>query len=208
MTTSKRSFSNLRWIGLIALFFVVLAALPVLKSHQYEQFTEKKSSSPEVTHFPLDYSLKIFRDPTRKGSPNRGSKVTLKELLTSETPLFIINFWATWCPPCLEELPSIENLNLQLSRQVSSGKPLTAKLITISVDDRMDDISRLETTLDFKPTFAVFHDPEGELARSLGTTKFPETFLVNNRGEILYKWVGPQDWLSMDALHQLKLHSK
>lgn len=81
-------------------------------------------------------------------------------------------------------------------------------LITISVDDRLDDITKLERTLDFKPTFSVLYDKDGELARSLGTTKFPETYLINKSGKILYKWLGPQNWLSEDVLRQLKLHSE
>ena len=95
--------------------------------------------------------------------------------------------------------------NQILSKTIQKGSKVPT-LITISVDDRIEDISKLESTLDFKPTFSVMYDREGELARTMGTTKFPETYLVNAQGKILYKWLGPQDWLSDDVLQQLKPH--
>ena len=51
---------------------------------------------------------------------------------------------------------------------------------------------------------AVLHDPGGSLAGSLGSTKFPETLLIDSKGEVLYKWVGPQDWLSAEVLDTFK----
>lgn len=208
MSTGKRSFSTQRGIGFIALVFLALVVLPALKRHQHAYLTSKDaSSSPPITHLPLDYKLRVFRDSSKK-QLKRNSRAPLKDLLAGEKSLALVNFWATWCPPCLEEIPSLEQLNRQFNHNLELGKPAIAKLITVSVDDRMEDIVHLENTLDFKPTFSVFHDPEGELARTLGTTKFPETFLINSDGEILYKWLGPQDWLSLDVLHQIEIHSK
>jgi thiol-disulfide isomerase/thioredoxin len=201
----QRSFSALNGTVLIVVFFSVLAVTPLFFYRRTFKFDDAdQTADSNIKSIPVQAKLGVFRH-TGFG---KNKKVTLEEILKSGESPILVNFWATWCPPCLEELPSLENFYRQLSAGTRNGKPLAAKLVTISVDDRLEDITSLESTLDFKPTFPVLHDKEGELARSLGTTKFPETYLVNNKGEILYKWLGPQNWLSQDVLHQLKLHTK
>ncbi len=206
MTQSKSTFSTLRGILLIVGFFCVLLLVPVISQYPKAKFDSEKTDSGSPSSFPMSSKVGVFRSSS---SPNTKAKnkLSLEELIQEDSSPILINFWATWCPPCLEELPSLESLHRQLSSN-GNGKNRLARLITISVDDRVEDIRKLESTLDFKPSYPVFHDKEGELARTMGTTKFPETYLVNREGKILYKWLGPQDWLSKDVLHQLKLHSK
>ncbi len=197
-------FSTLRGILWIAAFFLLLFLYPLLTTKRTVQFSSSDSEGiSNPVFFPLNVKLTVYRDLTRASR----TKVTLGELL-KESPggPTLINFWATWCPPCLEELPSIELFNKQINASKTNMGNKIPRLITISVDDRLEDISKLESTLDFKPSFSVMYDREGELARSMGTTKFPETYLVNSEGKILYKWLGPQDWLSFDVLRQLKSH--
>ena len=208
MTDSRRNFSTIRGIGFIAVFFLFLAIIPVLFRDRHFNFKSQNSSSSSYpTDIPIDFPLKVFRNSISDVARSN-NKVTLKTLLGTGDSLTLVNFWATWCPPCLEELPSLESLHRQLLQRSKSGNFPMISLITISVDDRLEDITKLERTLDFKPTFTVLYDKDGELARSLGTTKFPETYLINKSGKILYKWLGPQNWLSEDVLRQLKLHSE
>jgi cytochrome c biogenesis protein CcmG, thiol:disulfide interchange protein DsbE len=125
------------------------------------------------------------------------SKITLAELAAHSTEGLLVNFWATWCPPCLEELPALDYLNRQLERAPKGKMPL---LVTISVDEAVEDVSGLFETLDFSPTLLVLHDPNGNFSAELGTTRFPETYWISPSGAIQYKWIGPQNWLSEEVL--------
>jgi thiol-disulfide isomerase/thioredoxin len=205
---TRRSFSTIRGLALIGVFFIFLILFSFFRPFRVEKFdTSNNNSAGDSLSLPLDVKLAVFRDSTPKKRP-RNSKVTLRELIDNGTAATLINFWATWCPPCLEELPSIEMLQRRLAGLADSSTQRPPSLITISVDDRIEDISKLESTLDFKPSFLVLHDKEGELARTLGTTKFPETYLVNPQGKIIYKWLGPQNWLSSEVIKLLKNYVK
>ncbi len=196
----------MRGILWIVVFFALLWVFPLLTSNNDHEFELNPNSQEKFPQeFPLATRLTVFRDASSKKRLPR-SKVTLQDLVKEASGPVLINFWATWCPPCLEELPSIEMLHRQILSKALQKNSKVPTLVTISVDDRIEDITKLESTLDFKPSFTVVYDREGELARTMGTTKFPETYLVNAQGKILYKWLGPQEWLSDDVLQQLKTH--
>ena len=207
MKGNKGSFSTIRGTLCIFFFLVVFFVYPLVFNNGKVEFSSGASPlSNQIQNFPLETQLTVFRISGNSQGKARKSRTTLKELVANGSTPILVNFWATWCPPCLEELPSIEMLSKQLNDK-STGTPWPRpQLITISVDDRLEDIAKLESTLDFKPSFTVLHDKEGELARSMGTTKFPETYLISPQGKILYKWLGPQDWLSADALKQINRH--
>lgn len=173
----------------------VLSLLAVLPPFfQKRHFSFPLSESPAVA-FPLETPLK------RVVSETKLTPASLKELAQAAPNGILVNFWATWCPPCVEELPSLEHLNRQLGLPENVKLP---RLVTVSVDDKPADIFALYKTLEFSPTFTVLYDAEGTLARSVGTTKFPETYWVNAEGKVLHKWVGPQDWLAPDVLSKIR----
>lgn len=129
-----------------------------------------------------------------KGNPK---EVSFGDLAASSPNGILVNFWATWCPPCLDELPSLDFLNRQLSRLPKSKVPI---LVTVSVDEEGADVTGLFETLDFSPTLLVLHDPAGYFSASYGTTRFPETYWIAPDGSIRFKWIGPQNWLSEEVL--------
>ena len=97
----------------------------------------------------------------------------------------LVHFWATWCPPCVEEIPTLE----QFSQQVA-GTDIV--VLAISVDENAD---ALKTFLEKNSLhFPVLRDPGGKTAGSYGTTKFPETYVVGRDGLVRYKVIGPMDW--------------
>ena len=161
--------------------------------------------SPEASFptFPLDTQLSMIQAP---GTPWAHKKtVVLRELLPGKDGSLIINFWATWCPPCLEEFPSLEYLGRQLGTQPKDGLP---RLVTISVDQKADEVLAYFKTAPFEASAVVLHDPQGEFSRGVGTQKFPESYprQCGRKRFVLYKWVGPENWLSrgvIQKLHQL-----
>lgn len=122
--------------------------------------------------------------------------ITLRELTKKNPKGILVNFWATWCPPCIQEMPSLEYFH----RKITANLP---QLITVSVDEKPQDVFALFQTLDYPISLTVLHDPLGELSRRVGTSKFPETYWINSIGEIKYKWAGPQNWLGPDVLNVL-----
>ena len=106
--------------------------------------------------------------------------------------LVLVHFWATWCPPCREELPSLAKLNGQMA-----GKPF--RLLAISVDkDGNAAVQKLLGQVGI--TLPVLLDPSSEVAKQYGITGVPETFIVSPAGVILRKIVGPMEWTSPEAL--------
>jgi cytochrome c biogenesis protein CcmG, thiol:disulfide interchange protein DsbE len=99
----------------------------------------------------------------------------------------VLNFWATWCAPCVDETPSLVALQKRIA-------PLDGTVLGVSLDDNQ------EAYLDFLKTFQInfptYRDPTKKSALDFGTTKYPETYIITRRGRIDRKIVGPQDWIS------------
>ncbi len=98
----------------------------------------------------------------------------------------LVNVWATWCPPCREEMPSMEVLHQRL-------KDRGFVLLAVSEDEGGPDAvkSFVEQT---KVSFPVLLDPDGDVGRKYGVWGFPESFLVDREGRIVERVIGPRDW--------------
>lgn len=110
-----------------------------------------------------------------------GDTIALSDL---EDRTVILNFWATWCPPCVEEMPSLE----QLARTFGDRDEVV--FLAVSTDDGWAPVRDF---FDDEPPFPVLLDAEGKLARQYGTTKFPETYVIED-GKITGYIVGPREW--------------
>ena len=106
----------------------------------------------------------------------------------------VLNLWATWCPPCVEEMPSLERLHRKLrSRGVV--------VLGVSVDENASAFE--EFLRDFRITFPNHRDPTGEIAGRYGTHRFPETYLINREGRLERKVIGAYQWDSPEILFSL-----
>jgi thiol-disulfide isomerase/thioredoxin len=101
-----------------------------------------------------------------------------------------INFWATWCPPCRDEMPSMEMLNRRFKDDML--------MVAVSVDEDWNEVNRFfgETP----PTFTVLWDKRKATSLRYGTRKFPETYLVSPEGKIAAKYIGPRDWYNVGSV--------
>ncbi len=113
----------------------------------------------------------------------------------------LVNFWATWCEPCRREMASLERLALHLQQQ-----PFT--LLAVSVDANwavVQKFFRTHTQLKGKSLkMKLLLDPLGAHAIRYGTRKFPETYLIDPKGHLRKKWIGPFVWDSPAMLKQIK----
>ncbi|HUY12276.1 MAG TPA: TlpA disulfide reductase family protein [Terriglobia bacterium] len=99
--------------------------------------------------------------------------------------VLVVNFWATWCPPCVSEAPSLEKFAERV-------KPLGVKVLGVSVDQDVAALTSFIATHDI--TFPVARDPNQFLSARFGTFKFPETYIFDRNGRLAEKVIGTTDW--------------
>jgi peroxiredoxin len=99
--------------------------------------------------------------------------------------LLVLNFWATWCPPCVQEMPSLD----QFSREFSKDGVV---VLGISVDKDVNAYRKFLSRA--QVSFLMARDPEGKINAEYGTFKYPETYLINPQGKVVQKVIGPESW--------------
>lgn len=109
--------------------------------------------------------------------------------------LLVLNFWASWCPPCLAEMPSLERFHQQLK---SEG----VVVLGVSVDE--DEEAYRELIRRFKLSFLTARDPESRLSSRFGTFRYPETYLIDRQGRVVQKIVGAADWMDPRMLEYVR----
>jgi len=108
----------------------------------------------------------------------------------------LLNFWATWCPPCVQEMPSLDRLHRALAPQ---------GLVVLSVSADEDEAALLSFLKRVPVSFPVLRDPGGRVAASrYRTTGYPETFVIDGAGVIREVFVGPAEWDTPAALDHFR----
>ena len=122
-----------------------------------------------------------------------GRSYTLSQL---RGKVVLVNFWATWCPPCRAEMPSMEKLNAMLP-----GKDFVLLAINVEEEGR----ENVQEFLQQNPhTFPVLLDAKTEVQQQYGVFAYPETFIVRPDGIIADHVVGAMDWTGPQVVSFLK----
>ena len=174
-STPSQGGSRLLIFAVGAIILAAVFSLVWLQSAKYEPLAVGKSAP--------DFSLSDLNDKPIRLSDYRGKVVFL-------------NFWATWCKPCREEMPSMEILNKNFEKD---------GLIILAVS-----IDRVTTTKDIPPfvkgmnlTFPVLIDSWGKTDKPYKRMGVPETFIIDQQGIIQEIVIGPRDWTRLDSLQIL-----
>ena len=107
----------------------------------------------------------------------------------------LVNFWATWCKPCEEEMPAMERLYQELA-------PQGFELLAVSVDSELSDVETFQARMAL--SFPILLDPEQHSARQYQTTGFPESILIDPKGRIIERYVGPREWDHRDYVARIQ----
>jgi len=161
--------------AIAAIIIVIVAAVVFIV------LTQKKSYVPVVAGVEaIDFTLPDLDGNPRKLSDYRGKVVFL-------------NFWATWCKPCEEEMPSMQALYEGLGNE-------RFEIIAVSVDkDGPETVAAFVKK--YGLTFTVLHDRKGKIKETYKTTGVPETFIIDQNGVVAEKVWGPRDWTLTSSIN-------
>jgi cytochrome c biogenesis protein CcmG/thiol:disulfide interchange protein DsbE len=157
-------------IGLLMCAFVYVIFVTL-----HERITEVGDSAPDFS---------VTADNGRTVSLNNfGGKV------------LVLNFWATWCATCMEELPSLDEFQRDFA---SSG----VVVLGVSVDKDEKAYKRFLSRVNV--AFLTARDPDNKVNAEYGTFKFPETYIINRDGKVLSKIISATNWTDDKMMNYVK----
>lgn len=99
--------------------------------------------------------------------------------------VLVLNFWGTWCAPCVEEIPSLDQF---AQANANSG----VVVLGISVDRNEKLYNNFLKR--FQVSFQTARDPDAKISGEYGTFKYPETYIIDKNGKVVQKIIGPRNW--------------
>jgi cytochrome c biogenesis protein CcmG, thiol:disulfide interchange protein DsbE len=103
--------------------------------------------------------------------------------------VLVLNIWATWCGPCLQEMPSFEQLHRMMP-------DTNLRIVAVSIDDVVGADSVRSYAKNVGMSFEVLLDSTHAIDRDYQVVAYPETFVIARDGTIRKKWIGPANWTS------------
>jgi len=171
--------------------FASVLCLGVLQISASHLLAGEKQLSSKAINYKLVSNLQEMKD--KSPAPDftlpdleRG-KVSLKDF---RGKLLMLNFWASWCVPCREEMPAMERL---YQRYKDRG------FVILGVNIKDDKKSAVSFVRELKITFPIGFDPNGDVGLLYGAWGLPATYLIDARGIALARAWGPADWFSPRA---------
>lgn len=178
----KLSLSNILFVLVILLLIIPETRKPILvtlhKGLSYVNQSSLIGAEDRTTLSNLNWRLKSYSNDV----------INLKDL---QGKVVVVNFWATWCPPCIAEMPSLQILYDNYSDKV--------EFLFVS-DETLETIKKFKSKKGFY--FTVFN-PLSEPPKELSTTSIPRTFVINKKGEIVIDESGAVNWNSEKVREQL-----
>lgn len=129
--------------------------------------------------------------PSLSGTPEKNFAFTLDgkpaHLSDLRGRVVVLNFWASWCQPCIEEMPSLDALQKWLA-------PRGGLVLGVNAGVQDDPASYSKFLTDYKIAFPTYFDSSAKIAAGYGTRMYPETYIIDRRGILQRKLIGAQDW--------------
>ena len=137
---------------------------------------------------PLTHNLTVIKK--QKPAPKLRLKnmddefVDIKDL---KGKVVVVNFWATWCPPCRREMSSLERLHL-------ATKDKNVVILAVNVGEDIDTVFPFMGFINPSPTFPILFDSDAEVMTDWKVKGLPTTYIVNPKGKIVYRAVGGREF--------------
>jgi thiol-disulfide isomerase/thioredoxin len=149
---------------------------------------------------PLSARITVIADPAAAPAlrlPDLDEEV--HDLAELRGRLVLVNFWATWCPPCRREMPSMERLH-----QALVDRGLT--VLAVDVGEDAETIFAFTGQLDPAPTFPMLVDPDGKTAEDWGVLGLPTSFVVDPQSRIILRAIGGTEFDDPALIAELERH--
>jgi peroxiredoxin len=160
-------------LSLTILFVVVASVLVILLLRN-----GRDSTIPTTKQIQVGFSAPNFIFPDLKGQ-----QISLSD---QRGKVVLVNIWATWCPPCKQEMPSMQKL-------YEKFKGENFEILAVSIDSTgRDAVAPFTRTMNL--TFPVLLDPKEDIGSLYGITGVPESFIIDKEGIVVEKIIGPIDW--------------
>jgi cytochrome c biogenesis protein CcmG/thiol:disulfide interchange protein DsbE len=109
--------------------------------------------------------------------------------------LLVLNFWASWCPPCVEETPTLNEFQRVMG-------PLGVVVLGISIDRNEKFYKQFKERM--QVAFPTARDPESDISASYGTFQIPESYIINRSGKVTEKIISSQNWMDPEFLARVR----
>ncbi len=118
----------------------------------------------------------------------------------------LLNFWASWCQPCIDELPALLKFADWAKRE------LGVETVAVSVDESWVPVKKVLSQKKFWPgatlKLTILLNADGGVSASYGCTKYPESYFIDRNYKVIRKFIGAQDWTSQEIKTWFAEHSK
>lgn len=163
---------------------ILISALTAIPLSANAEISKKQTiDAVRVIKRAPDFSLRDTDNKLRKFSDYRGHVVA-------------VNFWATWCPPCRKELPSMQ-------MTYNALKKTGFRIIGVNVGEKWDTVASFLNN--FSLTYPIVLDTDSSAMEKWNITGLPTTFIVDKQGRIIYRITGGRDWNDPAFRNKLKM---
>ena len=145
----------------------------------------------------IAFSLRDTSAKVGGTAPEFSIKTDTGEKITPDSfggKVLVLNFWATWCPPCIQEIPSLSRFQ---KRFAGSG----VKVVAISIDKNRNKYQNFLQRI--RVSFDTAWDPNADISSRYGTFQIPETYIIKN-GQVMKKFPESVDWTNADVTNYVK----
>lgn len=111
--------------------------------------------------------------------------------------VILLNFWASWCPPCIREMPSMERLYQTLKAQ-------DFVVLAVNQTEEMDVVFAFTGQLSVEPTFPILFDSESRISDQYPVMGLPTTFLIDKQGMVRYRAIGGREFDHPEVIKQIQ----
>lgn len=171
---------HMRYLFIMALLFLLTAMGP----------TPKSTGEGPVSPFEID-KLEHEKAPDLTLENIAGDQITLSSL---RGKIVMINFWATWCLPCKEEMPSLNTLHADM-------KSMGFEILAVSADKTLSAIKKYVADYDFD--FQILWDEDQSVMRTYKVFSLPTTFLIDRNSTIVKIFMGAYDWTDSEIIAEI-----
>jgi peroxiredoxin len=109
--------------------------------------------------------------------------------------VLVLNFWASWCAPCVSEAPSLDAFQRTMA---------TEGVVVLGVSIDTSDKRYQQFLKRFRISFPTARDPESNVASSYGTFQIPETYIIDSTGKVREKVISNQNWMDPEFVSRVK----